>query len=62
MQKEVSEYHFNHIEEINKLKEVKGEGIILTKEAVTRLLNLEAKHASYKAAQLEMCYLCESIN
>jgi len=41
---------------------MKSEGVVLTKEAVSRLVNLEAKHAAYKATQLEICYLCESLN
>jgi hypothetical protein len=33
-----------------------------TKEAVFRIVDLEGKHATQKAAQIELCYVLEAVN
>ena len=62
LQAEIQESHLNHIQEINSVRDMKSEGVVLSKEAVTRLVALESKYAAHKAVALEMCYLCESLN
>ena len=50
MQLEISEYHHTHMDEMAKLKRVKGDGLVMTKEAVIRLVDLESQHQKSKTS------------